>query len=323
MPRGGLKEALDILFLGPREVKALLGVPALIRVESLFWAYYLLRFLPLDIYLQGKPLSDRPFLDFRFGETPYFTGLEICRLARLAPGEKFFDLGCGRGKMVFTAAVGFGAEATGVDLINTYIRFGSRISQRLGLSATFVLEDFTLVEVFEADVVYGAGSIFEPDTWTALLELVEQLQPGSRWVCVGREADHPLLERYEAREFLFSWGYEMVYFYEVSDIEPLEHLHAPVGEEFEQTRAPAHLIADQAADPENQIEVVLEDKPGNPTSGVDRAKDLPIVQRAADTHSPPDPESQSALPVPTSEQADQVDPQSSLGDDVGEMSSGP
>lgn len=212
---GALKEALTVFFQGPREVPALLGVPALIKVESLMWLFYFWRFLPLDIYLQGKPLSNRPFKDFRFGETPYFTGLEICRLARLRKGEKFYDLGCGRGKMVFAAALGFGAQAVGVDLLPTYIHFGERIANLTGCDAQFLLEDFTLVEVFEADVIYVAGSIFSQETWDELLLLIEQLQPGSRWVCVGRQAEHALLKAYDQREFLFSWGYEMVYFYEV------------------------------------------------------------------------------------------------------------
>lgn len=302
---------------------ALLGVPLLMKVESLMWLFYFWRFLPLDIYLQGKPLSDRPFKDFRFGETPYFTGLEICRMARLQKGEKFYDLGCGRGKMVFAAALGFGAEATGVDLLPTYIHFGERIANLVGCSARFLLEDFTLVEVFEADVIYVAGSIFSEETWAALLELVEQLQPASRWVCVGRQAEHPLLKAYDRREFLFSWGYEMVHFYEVLDIEPLEHFHPSVGVELEQTRPPAHLIADQTTDPENQVEVVFEHEPGNPLLSLDRTEHLPIVEGGLDTSAPPQPERQGALPGPALPEQDQGRPQSPLRDDEREMPTGP
>lgn len=302
---------------------ALLGVPSLIPVEALMWVYYLLRFLPLDIYLQGRPLSDRPFADFRFGETPYFTGLEICQLARLQKGEKFYDLGCGRGKMVFTAALGFGAEAVGVDLLPTYIRFGTSIARRLGCNARFLLEDFTLVELFDADVVYIAGSIFSQDTWDELLVLVEQLQPGSRWVCVGRQAEHALLKAYDRREFLFSWGYEIVYFYEVLDVEPFEHLHTPVGVELEQSRPPAHLVTHQAANPQHQVEVVLEDEPADPLLGLHRPKHLPVVESGLDTSSPPQPERQGALPGPTLEEQDQGGPESPLGDDEGEVATRP
>lgn len=288
---------------------ALLGVPALIKVEALMWVFYLWRFMPLDIYLQAKPLSDRPFGDFRFGETPYFTALEICRLARLQQGEHFYDLGCGRGKMVFTAALAFGAQAIGVDLLPTYERFGSRIAKMTGASVQFLLEDFTLVEVFEADVIYVAGSIFSDETWDALMELVEQLQPGSRWVCVGRQAEHELLRAYDRREMLFSWGYEIVYFYEVrSDIVALEHLHPPVGVEFEQTRAPAHLIADQAEHPETQVEVVLQDQPADPTPGIDCSENFPVVPSATQADPPPEQESGGTADGPSLKQDDQAGP---------------
>ena len=320
MRRGSLAESLTVFFQGPREIPALLGVPALIKVEALMWVFYLFRFLPLDIYLQGRPLSDHPFGDFRFGETPYFTALEICRLARLQKGEHFYDLGCGRGKMVFTAALGFGAQAVGVDLLPIYSRFGNRIAERTGADVRFLLEDFTLVEVFEADVVYVAGSIFSDETWDSLMEMVEQLQPGSRWVCVGRQAEHPLLKAYDRREMLFSWGYEPVYFYQVdSDVVALEHLHASVGVEFEQTRAPAHLIANQAEDPQDQIEVVLEDQPTDPAVGLGRAENFPVVAGATQADAPPEQEDGGAAQGPALQEHDQTGPESALSDDEREM----
>ena len=219
MARGGIGEALDVLLLGPREAKALLGVPALWKVELLFWAYYFPKFLPLDIALQATPLKDRPYGDFRFGETPYATALEILKQCGLKAGETLMDLGCGRGKMVFTAALACGARAIGVELLPTYWKIAGKIRDRMGLQelVEFRLEDFTLVEVFEADVVYVAGSIFAPETKQELLAMVEQLQPGCRWVTVGWDCQHPLLELTAEKELLFSWGYEVVRHYRVEE----------------------------------------------------------------------------------------------------------
>ncbi len=213
MPKLG--EALEVLFLGPREAAALARFPSLVRLEFLYWVYYLFRFLPLDIHLQGRPLRDRPFGDFRFGETPYTTALRILQEVDLKPGQRLVDLGCGRGKMVFTAALAFEAEAVGIDLLPIYVQTGEKISQRLGLQrqVEFRLEDFTLTEVFDADVIYIAGSIFEESTREELLAMVEQLQPGCRWVSVGWESHHELLEPTNSLRLLFSWGYETAYFY--------------------------------------------------------------------------------------------------------------
>ncbi len=217
MARGGMGEALDVLLMGPREAKAVLGVSSLWKVELLFWLYYLPKFLPLDIVLQATPLKDRPYGDFRFGETPYATALEILKECQLQPGQLLMDLGCGRGKMVFTAALACGARAIGVELLPTYWKIAQKMRDRLGLQdlVEFWLEDFTLVEVFQADVVYVAGSIFAPETKEELLALVEQLQPGCRWVTVGWPCDHPLLELTSSQQRLFSWGYEVVRIYRV------------------------------------------------------------------------------------------------------------
>lgn len=219
MPRGGFRESLEVLFLGAREVRSLVLHPALVRLEYLFWVYYLLKFLPFDIWLQGRPLKDRPFGDFRFGETPYGTAIEILREARLGPGETMIDLGCGRGKMVFTAALCFQARAIGVELLPTYCQLADKIRRRLRLEreTEFVLEDFTFCDVYPADVIYVAGSIFAEETQAELLLLVDQLQPGSRWISVGWESRHPLLVLESTRERLFSWGYEQVYQYVVQD----------------------------------------------------------------------------------------------------------
>lgn len=49
---------------------------------------------------------------------PSHTGAvyEGLRLAHLAPGERFVDLGCGDGRVLLLAATAFGAQATGVEL---------------------------------------------------------------------------------------------------------------------------------------------------------------------------------------------------------------
>jgi SAM-dependent methyltransferase len=321
LARSAAREAFDIFFLGPREARALVGVPDLWKVEVLMWIYYLPRFLPLDIWLQGRPLADRPFGDFRFGETPYFTALEILREADLRPGETFMDLGCGRGKMVFTAALAFQAQAIGVELLPTYVRFAQKIRHRLSLEreTEFWMEDFTLVEVFQADVVYVAGSIFENDTRRELLAMVEQLQPDSRWISVGWQCDHPLLELQSARERLFSWGYERVYRYKVLAVQATDQAHPPIGEELQLSGAPADSIADQAESPQAEVEVILEDKPGDPAFDLAGTKDAPVVGGAAQAHTPPQEQSQGTAPAPTLQEQNQTGPECALGDDKGEM----
>lgn len=284
-------DVLAVFFVGPAELKAFRAVPGLWKVEALLAFHYLRRFMPLDIWLQGRPLVERPFGDFRYGETPYHTALEILREARLEAGETFMDMGCGRGKMVFTAALACQAHAVGVELLPTYHRIARKISTALQLDdrVEFWLQDFTLVEVFQADVIYIAGSIFEEVTRQELIALVEQLQPGSRWITVGWASEHPLLQLESSICRLFSWGRETVYQYVVTEelIEAPQDFHRAILEKLQLAGSPADAIADEAGDPQDQVAVVLEDEPGDPAADLASPEDAPVVPGAVEPQGKP------------------------------------
>lgn len=212
-----MKEALEILTLGAREWPALARVPGLWRVEARFWAWYLLRFPSYDIWLQTRGL-DRPPEDFRYGETPYFTGLEILEEAGVDAGDVLFDLGAARGKLAFLAALATGCRSVAVDMLASYGLIGERIVRSLHLEdrVSFRHGDFLRVDLSEATVLYTAASSWSESTRARLLERVDELQPGVRWISVGWELRHPRLELRKARRLLFSWGRDQAWFYRVT-----------------------------------------------------------------------------------------------------------
>jgi cyclopropane-fatty-acyl-phospholipid synthase len=57
----------------------------------------------------------------------------ICRKLRLAPGEKFLDIGCGWGGLVMRAAEKFGVDATGITLSENQFRLASERIRAAGL----------------------------------------------------------------------------------------------------------------------------------------------------------------------------------------------
>lgn len=188
-------------------------VPSLWKVEALFWLHYTFRFTPLDIYLQTRG-SRRPFDDFRYGETPWFTGRTILETAGLTGQDVFCDLGCGRGKMVFLAHLMTGCRAFGVDLLGGYLAIAQRIRRLLGLEEVdFFPQDFAETDLSEATVVYVAGTIFSQEARDDLMALVDELPVGARWITVGWQAHHPALSLQATEEHLFSWGRERVFFH--------------------------------------------------------------------------------------------------------------
>ncbi len=230
--------------LAPREWAALARYPGLMKVELQMWLHYFFRFLPFDIYLQGK-LQDRPFSDFRFGETPYATAVEIFDWAGLKSSDYFLDLGCGRGKVVFVAAVAFGCRTMGLDLLAFYIKKARKISDGLPTTVPrplFLQQDFLQAEMFDITMAYVGGVSLADETRDDLLLLSQTARIGTRWLTVGWEIRQDHLRLQSEREFLFSWGLEVVRVYEVVSIvlEAIEPFEADDYQEFEDSLRPLH-----------------------------------------------------------------------------------
>src|SRR3989344_5870054 len=74
------------------------------------------------------------------------------KLAEIKPGEKFYDLGCGDGKLVFAAA-GAGARAVGyeISLLPYLIALGRSFYVK---NTKIIFKNFWKADLSDADVVY-------------------------------------------------------------------------------------------------------------------------------------------------------------------------
>lgn len=104
----------------------------------------------------------------------------ICELAQLKPGETFYDLGCGNGKVVLFVGEKYQAKAIGIELalplfvvckLRQFFYRNPNISFRFGNLFTHNISD--------ADVVYVFGM---PEKLQAKLrqKLTAELKPGAR-----------------------------------------------------------------------------------------------------------------------------------------------
>ncbi len=117
-----------------------------------------------------------------YDPTPQEVVDEMLGLASVRPGDVLYDLGCGDGRIVVTAAKKFGLRAVGVDISPQRIAEAQANARRHGVESLvrFLQEDAKKVEISEATVVMiylGAD---------ANLRLVERLRselsPGARIV---------------------------------------------------------------------------------------------------------------------------------------------
>ncbi len=114
--------------------------------------------------------------------TPQGVVEKMLQLAEVTANDVVYDLGCGDGRIVITAAKKYGARGVGVDINPERIKESQANAKKEGVEklVTFKLEDALKVDVSEATVV----TLYLLSASNAILRpiLTKQLKPGARIV---------------------------------------------------------------------------------------------------------------------------------------------
>ncbi len=130
----------------------------------------------------GIAPSEPPALDVIFVATDLEVVRAMLEAAKIGPGDVVYDLGCGDGRIVITAAQRYGARGVGVDLDPERIREARENAARAGVTdrVTFVQQDLFATDVRSATVV---ALYLSPEINLRLRgKLLRELRPGSRVV---------------------------------------------------------------------------------------------------------------------------------------------
>jgi len=107
---------------------------------------------------------------------------QMLNVARLKKGETVFDLGCGDGRILITAAKQFGASAVGVEMSGVLVKRALNEAQAAGVAdkVKVIQGDMRDVDVSSAHVVAlylmtEANDLLQP-------KLERELKPGARVV---------------------------------------------------------------------------------------------------------------------------------------------
>ena len=126
---------------------------------------------------QQQPASLAPYVP-----TPRDVVNRMLELAGVTKDDVVYDLGCGDGRIVITAAQRFGARGVGIDFNPERIAEANANAERAGVRdlVTFIEQDAMLVDVSEATVV----TLYLLSSSNVKLRpiLTRQLRPGSRIV---------------------------------------------------------------------------------------------------------------------------------------------
>ena len=106
----------------------------------------------------------------------------MLKLANVKKSDVVYDLGCGDGRMVITAAKTYGTKGKGIDIDPQRIKEANENAQNAGVTdkVEFVLGNLFEANVSEASVV--TLYLLESLNLKLRPKLLEQLKPGSRVV---------------------------------------------------------------------------------------------------------------------------------------------
>ena len=114
--------------------------------------------------------------------TPQDVVDRMLKLAEVGPNDVVYDLGCGDGRIVITAAKEYGARGVGVDLDPQRIKESEANAKQAGVQdrVTFKLQDASTVDVSDATVV--TLYLLSASNLKLRPMLTRQLEPGARIV---------------------------------------------------------------------------------------------------------------------------------------------
>ncbi len=128
---------------------------------------------------QGKKLQEP---DVGYEPSPQNVVERMLKLANVHKGDVVYDLGCGDGRIVITAAKQFGATGVGIDINPIRIKESLQNARKAGVfdHVTFSIEDLFTADIQEATVV----ALFLSHSVNLKLrpKLLRELKPGTRVV---------------------------------------------------------------------------------------------------------------------------------------------
>ena len=153
----------------------------MVKLQRILWSVILIIIISLGSS-GTKGYSQEREPDVRFVPTPNEVVMEMLKMARVTASDIVYDLGCGDGRFVITAAKVFGARGVGIDIDPVRIQESTENARKAGVSdrVKFIQYDLFKAAISEATVV---ALYLETDLNLKLRpKLLRDFKPGTRIV---------------------------------------------------------------------------------------------------------------------------------------------
>jgi SAM-dependent methyltransferase len=144
--------------------------------------------------------------DVIFVPTPQPAVDKMLELAEIKPGDVVYDLGCGDGRIVVTAAKKYGVKAFGFDIDPQRVKesLENVRTNKVGHLVTIKQADIFTLDLSQADVV---TLYLLPSLNVRLIPQLEKLKPGARVISFTFEMDgvKPTLVHEEKEHTIYKW----------------------------------------------------------------------------------------------------------------------
>jgi precorrin-6B methylase 2 len=154
--------------------------------------------------------------DFVYGEIEFLSFCAILQRVNPKQSDVFYDLGCGSGKAVLTAALCFKfSKAVGVELLpELYHLANKQLKKVRDLGADikqldcvqFLNNDYLNCNFSEATILFINATCINEQNWNDLLKKIAKLPIGSRVVITSKQIQDVQFKLLSASKEQMSWG---------------------------------------------------------------------------------------------------------------------
>ena len=136
--------------------------------------------IPIAAQQQAQPGLRRP--DIHWVPTPPAVVDAMLKLADVKPTDVVYDLGCGDGVIVATAAQKYGAKAVGIDIDPLRVKEATERAQKMGVSDKVKIVQGDLFEADIKDATVVTLYLLQSLNIKLMPKLKKELKPGTRIV---------------------------------------------------------------------------------------------------------------------------------------------